>query len=184
MAAAAVVVDATATLAGCAGGAAAPILAPTKKEETSMNSRPLLTLRLATAPVQNVGAVPHGTRTIFPVIGGDFEGPRFRGKVLPGGGDWVVLRADGVLELDLRITLETDDGALIHMTFQGLRDDATHGAAAPGREDGGDPARPYFRTLPRFETAAPQYAFLNRILAVGSGEIRASGPVHVIEEIL
>jgi Protein of unknown function (DUF3237) len=184
-AAAAVVVGATATLAGCAGGGAAPILAPPqKKEETSMNTRPLLTLRLATASVQNVGAVPHGTRTIFPVIGGDFEGPRLRGKVLPGGGDWAVLRADGVLELDLRITLETDDGALIHMTFQGLRDDATDGAAAPGGAEVGDPARPYFRTLPRFETAAPQYAFLNRILAVGSGEIRASGPVHVVEEIL
>jgi hypothetical protein len=70
------------------------------------------------------------------------------------------------------------------MTFQGLRDDASHGADAPGRAEVGDPARPYFRTLPRFETAAPEYAFLNRILAVGSGEIRASGPVHVIEEIL
>jgi Protein of unknown function (DUF3237) len=173
-AAAAVVVDATATLAGCA---AAPILAPPQKEETAMNARPLLTLRLATAPVQNVGAVPHGTRTIFPVIGGDFEGPRLRGKVLPGGGDWAVLRADGVLELDLRITLETDDGALIHMTFQGLRDDAAHEAAAPGGAEASDPPRPYFRTLPRFETAAPRYAFLNRILAVGSGEIRASGDV-------
>lgn len=169
-AATAVLLDATAMLAGCAGGAAPSRIAPPQKEETSMNTRPLLTLRLTTAPVENVGAVPHGTRTFFPVTGGDFDGPLLRGKVLPGGGDWVLQRADGVLELDLRITLETDDGALIHMTFQGLRDD--------------DPTRPYFRTLPRFETAAPRYAFLNRILAVGSGEIRASGPVHVLEEIL
>jgi Protein of unknown function (DUF3237) len=149
-----------------------------------MKSRLLMTLQVAVAVPQKIGVVPHGTRATAPITSGTFEGPRLRGKVLPGGGDWTLLRADGVLELDLRITLETDDGALIHMTFQGLRDDATHGAAAPGREDGGDPAQPYFRTLPRFETAAPQYAFLNRILAVGSGEIRASGPVHVIEEIL
>ena len=53
------------------------------------------------------------------------------------------------------MTLETDDGALIHMTFTGVRDDANH----------------YFRTLPRFETAAPKYAFLNRLLAVGTGEL-------------
>jgi hypothetical protein len=42
----------------------------------------------------------------------------------------------------------------------------------------------YLRTLPRFETAAPKYAFLNRLLAVGIGEIRPDGPVHAIEEIL
>jgi hypothetical protein len=38
--------------------------------------------------------------------------------------------------------------------------------------------------VPRFETAAPKYAFLNRLLAVGIGEIRPEGPVHIIEEIL
>jgi len=136
-----------------------------------MRSRSLMTLRLITAPVQNIGAGPRGSRLTFPITGGTFEGDRLRGKVLPGGGDWVVKRADGVLEFDLRITLETDDGAVIHMTFEGLRDD-------------GAPGGPYFRTVPRFETADSKYAFLNRLLAVGTGEIHADGPVHVIEEIL
>jgi len=54
------------------------------------------------------------------------------------------------------------------MTFTGIRDDANR----------------YFRTVPRFETAAPRYAFLNRLLAVGTAEIRPEGPVHLIEEIL
>jgi hypothetical protein len=136
-----------------------------------MHSRPLMTLRLSTASTQNVGAGPRGTRLTFPIVGGSFEGARLRGKVLPGGGDWVLMRPDGILELDLRVTLETDDGALIHMTFEGIRDDGAKGA-------------PYFRTLPRFETADPKYAFLNRLLAVGAGEIGADGPVHAIEEIL
>jgi hypothetical protein len=57
---------------------------------------------------------------------------------------------------------------LIHMTFTGVRDDANH----------------YFRTLPRFETAAPKYAFLNCLLAVGIREGHRDGPVHTIEEIL
>ena len=136
-----------------------------------MRSRPLITLRLTTAPTQHIGPGPHGTRLTFPITGGSFDGDRLRGTVLPGGDDWVIQRADGVLELDLRITLATDDGALIHMTFEGIRDDA-----APGS--------PYFRTLPRFETADARYEFLNRLLAVGTGELGADGPVHVIEEIL
>ena len=148
------------------------VSAPSTVEGTkTMRSRPLMTLRLSTAPTQNVGAGPHGTRVTFPITGGSFEGERLRGKVLPGGDDWTVKRADGVIELDLRITLQTDDAALIHMTFEGMRDDE-----APGGR--------YFCTTPRFETAEPKYAFLNRLLAVGKGEIRADGPVHIIEEIL
>ena len=131
-------------------------------------SRPLMQLRLATAPIQEVGPTPFGALSIFPVTGGTFEGERLRGKVLPGGGDWVTRRPDSVFELDLRVTLETDDGALIYMTFTGVRDDAHN----------------YFRTLPRFETAAAKYEYLNRLLAVGIGEIRADGPVHTIEELL
>ena len=133
-----------------------------------MQSRSLMVLRLATAAIQEVGATPHGRLSIFPIIGGSFEGERLRGRVLADGGDWVTAMADGTFELDLRATLETDDGALIHMTFTGVRDDANA----------------YFRTLPRFETAAPKYAFLNRLLAVGIGEIRPDGPIHTIEEIL
>jgi hypothetical protein len=136
-----------------------------------MRSRPLIILRLSTAPTQNIDAGPHGARLTFPVTGGSFDGDRLRGQVLPGGDDWAIGRADGVVELDLRITLETDDGALIHMTFEGIRDD-------------GAPGAPYFRTLPRFETADGKYSFLNRLLAVGAGEIRPDGPVHTIEEIL
>jgi len=134
----------------------------------AINSRPLMVLRLATAATQEIGSTPQGALTIFPVIGGSFEGERLRGKVLPGGGDWVRARIDGILTLDLRVTLETDDGGLIHMTFSGVRDDANG----------------YFRTLPRFETATPKYAFLNRLVAIGIGEIRPDGPVHVIEEVL
>jgi hypothetical protein len=130
-----------------------------------------MSLKLSTAPTHDIGAGPHGTRITFPINGGSFEGDRLRGRVLAGGNDWTVRRSDGVLELDLRVTLETDDGALIHMTFEGVRDDGAAGA-------------PYVRTLPRFETAEPKSSFLNRLLAVGTGEIRTDGPVHVIDEIL
>src|SRR5207248_11011930 len=109
-----------------------------------------------------------GPLTSLPATGASFEGERLCGQVLAGGGDWVTAHEDGTLTLDLRVTLETDDGELIHMTFTGVRDDSNH----------------YFRTVPRFETAAAKYAFLNRLLAVGIGDIRPDGPVLIIEEIL
>jgi hypothetical protein len=149
-----------------------------------MKSQPLMTVRIDAGPVQKLGAVPHGTRIVVPVTGGDFEGSRLRGKILPGGGDWLLLRADGVLELDLRITLATDDGALIHMTFQGLRHGPPEVVAALDRGEVVDPARYYFRTLPRFETSAEKYAYLNRMIAVSVSEVRPGGALHRIEEIL
>jgi hypothetical protein len=133
-----------------------------------IDARPLMVLRLTTAPIQEVGSTPEGTLAIFPVTGGSFDGERLRGRVLAGGGDWVTTRSNGMMTLDLRVVLETDDGSLIHMTFSGIRDDANR----------------YFRTTPRFETAAPRYAFLNRLLAVGTADIRPEGPVHLIDEIL
>src|SRR5262249_59364844 len=116
-----------------------------------------MVLRLETSAWQEFGSTPQGALTIVPVVGGTFEGDRLRGKVLAGGGDWIMADTDGIFSLDLRITLETDDGALIHMTFGGVRDDANH----------------YLRTTPRFETAPPQYAFLNRLLPTPPGATRA-----------
>jgi hypothetical protein len=143
-----------------------------------------MSLHVTVGGAQKVGAGPHGTRVIAPITGGQFEGPRLRGKVLPGGGDWTLLREDGVLELDLRITLETDDGALIHMTSFGYRHGPPEVIAALGRGERVDPASYYFRTTPRFETGNPKYAFLNRILAVSTGDRRAEGPIYSIDEIL
>jgi len=149
-----------------------------------MTSRLLMRLQVVVSPPQKLGMVPRGIRTIVPIAGGDFEGPRLRGVVLPGGGDWLLLRSDEVLELDLRITLETDDGALIYMTSFGLRHGPPEVLAALARGESVNPSTYYFRTAPRFETSAPQYAFLNRVIAISSGDRRATGPIYTIEEVL
>jgi hypothetical protein len=149
-----------------------------------MDSRLLMTLQVKVAGPQKIGAVPYGTRLTAPITEGHFEGPRLRGEVLAGGGDWTLLRGDGVLELDLRLTLETDDGALIHMTSFGLRHGPPEVLAALARGEKVDPSSYYFHTTPRFETANPKYAFLNRLLAVSSGDRRAEGPIYTIYEVL
>jgi hypothetical protein len=143
-----------------------------------------MTLQVVVPPPQKIGVVPHGTRVVAPIAGGTFEGPRLRGKVLSGGSDWTLLRSDNVLELDLRLTLETDDGASIGMTSFGFRHGPPEVLAALARGESVDPSKYYFRTAPRFETSAPQYAFLNRVIAIATGDRRATGPIYTIDEIV
>jgi len=83
--------------------------------------RHLLTLTAHLETPQLAGDTPYGGRKIVMVTGGTFEGDRLRGKILPGGGDWALTRADGSLVLDVRLMLEADDGARIYMTYRGVR---------------------------------------------------------------
>src|SRR5262245_50735620 len=155
------------------------------QEAMFMDTRLLMILRVKVATPQNLGAVPLGTRRTAPLSGGSFEGPRLRGTVVAGGSaDWQVLRSDAVLEMDLRVTLQTDDGALILMRSFGLRHGPPEIIAAIGRGETVDPAAYYFRTTPRFETAHPAYAFLNRIVAIASGDRRPEGSIYTVHEVL
>ena len=136
----------------------------------------LLDLHIDLASAEQIGVTPLGTRSIFGVTGGMFEGPRLRGTVRPGGGDWLLTLANGAGELDVRITLETDDGALILVTYRGVLDAPP---AVLGRIFGGEDVSPseyYFRTAPRFETGTERYGWLNKLVCVGVG-CPASGSV-------
>jgi hypothetical protein len=136
------------------------------------------------APAQELGAGPLGRRRIIAITGGRFIGERLSGRVLPGGADWQVIRADGVAELDARYTLETADGALVYVRNHGYR----HGPAdvlkrlAAGENI--DPARYYMRTTPLFETGDARYAWLNRIVCVASGARRPAAVELEVFEVL
>jgi Protein of unknown function (DUF3237) len=144
----------------------------------------LFTLKLAVNGMQAIGETPAGNRRVGLVAGGTFEGPKLRGTVLSSGTDWIIGRPDGVTTLDVRLVLETEDKATIGMTYRGLR----HGPAdIMAKVNGGefvDPALYYFRTSVIFETAAPQYAWLNKIIAVGTGSRPPEGPVYDVFEVL
>jgi hypothetical protein len=113
--------------------------------------------------------VPFGQRSIHPVTGGTFEGPKLRGTVRAGGGDWLLSSAGGHNELDVRATLETDDGALIYLRYGGvLKVDQALVTRIIGGEDV-DHASYYFRTQPRFETGHEKYAWLNALVCIGYG---------------
>src|SRR4051795_3354409 len=68
------------------------------------------TLRVQVGPPTELGEMPAGRRRIIPILGGTFEGPSIRGKVLAGGADWQSIQADGLARLDTRYTLLTDTG--------------------------------------------------------------------------
>ena len=124
---------------------------------------------------QVVGATPQGMRQIFVVKGGSVEGPRLKGKALPGGGDWALVRPDGAVQLDIRATVQTDDGALIYATYGGLivAEPAVFGRLLQGEEV--PLGEYYFYVNPMFQTGAPQYAWLNKLIAVGRGKVISGG---------
>jgi len=99
---------------------------------------------------------PQGTRTIVQVVGGRFEGPRLKATVQTPAGDWITNRTDGSYKLDVRLTLKSDDGAVILVTYNGIGQTTTAGAS--------------LRIAPLFETGDSRYAWLTRLQAVGVGE--------------
>lgn len=129
-----------------------------------------MTLRVQVGPPMELGEVPRGRRRIIPILGGTFEGPNIRGKVLPGGADWQIVRADGLAELDTRYALQTEQGSVIYIQNAGMRHappDVTKKLLAG---EAVDPAQVYFKTVPAFETGAPELQWLTRAIFVGTGE--------------
>lgn len=142
-----------------------------------------LTLTVDFAGMVSIGKTPAGLRRIAPVTGGTFTGERMNGKVLPGGNDWVVNREDGVMVIDVRLTLQTDDGAHIYLSYQGR---FLAGSEAMARFSKGAMLEPHEYSLAmvaRFECGDERYAWLDNVIAVGTGEQMAAGPVYSIYEI-
>jgi hypothetical protein len=133
-----------------------------------LSQAPIFTIRAELAHIRHFGETPYGERRVVDIVGGRVDGPRLKGRILPGA-DWQIVRPDGVTDLQARYAIETDHGTRILVTSDGLRHGPPEVIAALARGEEVDPARYYFRTLMRFETADPALAWLNRILALGTG---------------
>lgn len=128
----------------------------------------ICSFRATLAAPEIIGPLAEGLRINFPITGGDVFGPKMRGRLRPVGGDWLSLRQDGVGLLDIRATLELEDGALIYMTYSGVGD------LGPGGYEsflaGNPPALVQLRAAPRFYTGHQAYLWANRIQCLGIGE--------------
>ena len=120
--------------------------------------------------LQDLGNTPHGHRRIIPITGGSFEGPAIKGIVKPGGADWQIVRADGVVELRAQYTIETDDGALIYITNKGYRNASAEVTKRIANGEIVDAKEYYFRTTPFFETASAKYDYLNNHIFICTAE--------------
>jgi len=148
-----------------------------------LNLQPLLRAEITLAPPQELGATPLGRRRVIPITGGSFRGERLAGRVLPGGADWQVIRADGVAELDARYTLETQDQALIYVRNFGYRHGPAEVIKRLAAGEAVDPSLYYMRTTPRFETDAERYRWLNGLICVASGARRAAAVELEVYEV-
>ncbi|MGA2638521.1 DUF3237 domain-containing protein [Methylocella sp.] len=149
----------------------------------AVRTRPLFVMRLD-SQILVLGGAAGADRRVGVVHGGSFEGERLSGEVLDGGADWQILRADGATTLDVRLILKTNDGALIGMTYRGLRSGPPDMLARLAKGEAVDPASYYFRITPLFETAAEKYDWINRIVTAGIGHRRADGPIYSVFEVL
>ena len=134
-----------------------------------VSEKPIFVITSTLAGIQKFGATPYGERRVINILGGTVEGPKLKGKILPGGADWQIVRADGVVDLRARYTVETESGGLILVNSEGYRHGRPEVMARLARDETVDPQLYYFRAFMRFETAEPAAAWLNRILAVGRG---------------
>jgi hypothetical protein len=144
---------------------------------------PLLTLHADLAEPQAVGGGPFGNRQIFAVRSGWFKGERLHGRLLQGGGDWLLAGSDGYGRLDVRTTLETDDGALIFLSYPGILEMsepallALTGSGPP--TEFGDL---HYVIQPRFETGDEPYCWLNAVVALGEGRVLGGAVEYEINE--
>ena len=133
---------------------------------TALPVEHLFDMHVDLQPAQPI-STPVGARLTFITTGGVIEGPKLQGELLPGGGDWLLVGSDGTGRVDVRATLRTHDGALIHYESRGIikipadgMQRLAAGAVLPFAET-------YVRTTPRFETADERYAWLSEVVAVG-----------------
>ena len=138
-----------------------------------LKSKLLFEVTFNLKPGIEIGQTLAGKRTIYPVLDGFFEGPNLKGKVLPGGADWFLQLNETTNKIDVRVTLQTNEGENIYVTYQGylkLNADGTY----------------YFRTTPYFETSSKKLAYLNHTVSVGVGTIVKMGETvsYKVYEIL
>ena len=139
-------------------------IATAQSPASNLESQFAFELLLDVAPQHDAGH----TR-IAPVTGGTFSGPRISGAVHNGGADWIT-QVSGHSSLDVRITLETDDGAIIYMTYKGMVVPSDSGL--------------YWRVTPSFTTSSEDYDWLNHRVFVGKSKQVEGKVAYDIFEIL
>ncbi len=135
-----------------------------------LGKQPIFTIHAELETITSLGHTPYGERRVIGILGGKVSGPKLNGRILRGGADWQIIRSDGAADIKARYTIETEAGALIMVTSEGLRHGPPDVMEKLTRGDNVDPRHYYFRTVMRFETSDTAVDWLNRILAIARGQ--------------
>ncbi|MGE3245457.1 MAG: DUF3237 domain-containing protein [Beijerinckiaceae bacterium] len=138
----------------------------------AMNLEHICDVSVLVAKPFEIGDVGTGERRIINIDGGTLSGPRFSGKVLPGGADFQIIRPNGFTILEARYAIQANDGALVYVENNGVRFGAPETMAKIKRGEPVDPAQVYFKSVIRFETAAENYRWMMESIFVCSGQRR------------
>lgn len=138
-------------------------------ERNMISSEPIFRIHADLGEIVEAGTTPYGGRRVIEILGGRVAG-RLNGKIMTGGADWQIIRADGVADIQARYVIEAENGARVLVTSNGLRHGPPEVLAAIARGEKVDPSSYYFRTIMRFEAAEPSLDWLNRIIAIARGE--------------
>jgi hypothetical protein len=133
---------------------------------------PLAVMRLKLGAPIIVPDTPRGTRVVVEAGDGTLEGDRLKGKqVGVAAADWLIIDAGGLGTIDVRAMFETQDGALVYITYNG-RIDVSQGA-------GTSPAY----NAPLFDTGDERYRWLAKIQAVGKGHTNGEWLEYELYEV-
>ena len=130
---------------------------------------------IVSAP-NEVGVGPLGHRQYYEVTDGVLDGPRLKGRQLGAGSDWMLVGSDGFMRMNVRVQLETDDGAIICASYSGpaeANQKLTDGLTASTATAFSDQS---IRTHWLLETGDPRYAWVNQTVFIGEGRLRPAGP--------
>lgn len=134
---------------------------------------PMCQVRCEVDKLVTLGGGPYGERRYIPLRGGTVQGPELNGSLVEGGVDWQINRADGVLDIAAHYVIRAEDGALIEVTSSGMRHAEPPVMERLARGESVDPKEYFFRTLIRFQTGAPAWLHLNKVMAIASGRREA-----------
>src|SRR5438034_10514180 len=160
------------------------LMALLPRDMSAMRYQPLFIFQIEVKPPSVIGATPGYDRRIGEIAAGRFEGERLRGKSISGGSDLQSLRSDGAITINVRLVMQTDDGALIGMTYLGMRHGPKEVMERLARGENVSPSEYYLRVTPYFETSSEKYSWLNRVVTVACGARMAGGAIYQVFEIL
>ena len=152
--------------------------------EPVLATRYVFTITASIGGVTSAGDTGAGERRIIPITGGEVRGKDVDGKVLAFGADFQIVRASGLIELEAKYAIQTDDGAVIYVENRGLRFGPAELLQRLARGEPVDPALIYFRTSPKFETGSEKYRWLMQNLFVGSAARHVDRVVIDVHQVL